>query len=273
MSTDNVTMHHSRGELQGTVEWLFSEDATSAANAVLVGYLNMGNFLGFELKSDPKRTPKKSASRGTVFESGSTGAEVSLGVELMTKEVADMRKAKIALMAEDASAFTQTAIAAAAGDSLAFTADIPAKLNYDYPLTKTGVLLRHVSAAVLTFDSEVMVAGTDYILDEELGSVRFINAAKLPDDTVTTVVTVPAIDSTHAKYMEGLTPMGKPVRRGISRLMIWDQDDANRLVQEFEPRKTEIYTSGGYSVTHENQSEHKITVMFQSITERLLIRP
>jgi len=136
MGTDNQTMHHLRAEIQGTVEWYFSEGASSAANAILLGYLHMGNFLGAEIKSDPKRTTTLKASRGIVFEGGSTGAGVSLGLEFMTKEVADMRKAKIALMAAAGTAFTQAAIAAGAIDTLAFTADIPAKLNYDYPLTK-----------------------------------------------------------------------------------------------------------------------------------------
>ncbi len=266
-------MHHLRAEIQGTVEWYFSEGASSAANAILLGYLHMGNFLGAEIKSDPKRTTTLKASRGIVFEGGSTGAGVSLGLEFMTKEVADMRKAKIALMAAAGTAFTQAAIAAGAIDTLAFTADIPAKLNYDYPLTKTGALLRHFSAAVLTFEAGVLVAGTDYLLDSELGMVRFINAANLPDGNVTINATVPAIDAAHAKYMEGIVPMGQAVRRGWMRGVVWDQDDANNKVFEIEPRAVEIYTSGGFSVSHDNQSEHKITVMFTSITERFLVRP
>lgn len=273
VTNTDTNLSHTRAELQGTVEWSFSEGATSAANAILNGYLPMGNFLAVEIKSDPKRNVVMRAARGTVYEGRSTGAGVSLGLELMTKEVADMRKAKLALMAADGTAFTQAAIAAGAGDSFAFTADIPAKLNYDYPLTKTGALLRNVSAAVLTFDGAPLVEGTDYILDSAMGTVRFINAALLPDDTVTTVVTVPAIDSDHASYMEGIVPMGQAVRRGYFRATVWDQDPANGKVFEIEPRPVEIYTSGGFTVTHDNQAEHKITVMFTSITERMLVRP
>lgn len=273
MNVDQSTMHHQRAELQGTVELLFSEDATSVADSFLRGYLNIGNFLGTELKPDPKRQVRKSASRGIVFERGSTGAEVSFGMELTTNEVADIRKAQLALMAADAAPFTQAAIANGAADNLAFTADMPAKLNYDYPLSKNGVLLRHLSAAVLTFDGDPLVEGTDYLLDKELGQVRFINQANLPNDTVTVAVTVPEIDASHDKYMYGVTPLTKPVRRGYARFINWDTDVSNKIVQEMEPRPIELYTSGGYSITGDKQSEFKITAMFMSITERWLIRP
>lgn len=268
-------MHHTRAELQGTVEFYFAEDASSAADALLRGYLCLGNFLGAEVKPDPKRTPVMSANRGIVIEAGSTGAGVSLGLELTTKEVADYRKAILALMAADGTPFTQAAIANAAADNLAFTAQVPAKLNYDYPLTKAGALLRHVSAAVLTVNGagQPLVAGTDYVLDAELGQVRFIKQASLPADTVAVTVTVPAIDAAHDKYMLGITPMQKPVRRGYGRFINWDSDVKNRIVQEMEPRPIELYASGGYSVSHDNQSEQKLTCMFRSNTERWLVRP
>lgn len=269
---DNKTMHHTRAELQGTTQWFFSENATSAAAAILAGYLDMGNFLGFELKSDPKRTPTKSAARGVVFESGSTGAEVSLGIELQTKEVADMRKAKLALMGADAAPFTQAAIDNAAVDALAFTADMPAKLNRDYPLTNNGVLLRHLTAAVIQVGVTVLVEGTDYLLDKELAQVRFIKTATLPAAAVTVKVTAPLVDATSEKYMEGVTPMAQPVRRGYARFLIWDSNVGSRLVMDVEPRPVEIYTSGGWTVNAENQSEHKITAMFTSLAERALVR-
>lgn len=271
---NNATMHHTRAELQGTVEFLFSEDAISVADARLRGYLNLGNFLGTEIKSDPKRTPVMKAVRGIVIEGGSTGAGVSLGLELATKEVADYRKALHALMASEATPFTQAAIANAAIDTLLFTAQLPAKLNYDYPLTSGGIQVRHLSAVTLALTAgAVPVLGTDYLVDLELGLIRFIKAATLPANTITPTVTAPAIDADHAKYMLGVTPMQKPVRRGYARFINFDSDSANRIVQEMEPRPIELYTSGGYSVSHENQSEQKLTAMFLSNSERWLVRP
>ena len=271
---DNKTMHHTRAEIQGTVEFYFSEDAVSAADARVRGYLNLGNFLGAEIKSDPKRTPTMKAVRGVVIEGGSTGAGVSLAIELTTKEVADFRKAVLALMAADAAPFTQAAIANAAIDTIAFTAQVPAKLNYDYPLTKDGAQLRHIGACTLavTGGVPVLVENDDFILDKENGFIRFINPAKLPAAVVTPTVTVPAIDATHDKYMLGVTPMTKPVRRGYGRFIVYDGDAKNRIVQEMEARPIELYTSGGFSVSHENQSEQKLTAMFTSNAERWLVR-
>lgn len=274
MGYDQTTMHHTRAELQGTVEYFYSDGAISAADAILRGYLNYGNFLGVEFKADPKRQPRKSAARGVIFEAGSTGAEITIGLELTTNEVADPRKQRLAHMAADGAPFTQAAINAAAADQLAFTADVPAKLNYDYPLTKNGVLLRHVSAATLQVGANpALQEGVDYLLDKELAQVRFINAGALPAAAVTVTVTAPAIDATHDKYMIGITPAAQPVRRGYARLLVWDTDAKNRLVKEYEPRPVEMYNSGGYSVTGDKQSEFKIAVMFTSIVERLLVRP
>ena len=271
---DSKTMHHTRAELQGTVEFLFSEGSASIADIRLNGALNLGNFLGSELKADPKRTPALKARRGIVFEGGSTGAGVSLGLELTTKEVADYRKAVHALMASDATPFTQAAIATAAVDTLAFTAQVPAKLNADYPLTKEGAQLRFITTVTLALaGGGALAEGTDFLVDKELGLIRFINAANLPANTVTPTVTSPLIDASHDKYMLGVTPMTKPVRRGLGRFLNWDSDEKNRLVQEMEWRPIELYTSGGYSVSHDNQSEQKLTCMFTSITERWLIRP
>lgn len=272
MNVNNQNMHHTRAEIQGTIEFYFSEDAISVADARLKGYLNLGNFLGTEVKSDPKRTPVMSAARGIVIESGSTGASVSLGIELTTKEVADYRKAILALMASDGTPFTQGAINNAAIDTLAFTAQVPAKLNFDYPLTNATVQLRHLTAVTLALAAGALVAGTDYLVDLELGLIRFINAANLPANTVTPTVTAPAIDATHDKYMLGITPATKPVRRGYCRLLVFDSNVKNRLIQEWEPRPIELYTSGGYSIGHENQSEQKITCMFTSNTQRVLQR-
>jgi hypothetical protein len=271
---NNATMHHTRAELQGTIEFLFSEDAASVAAARLAGYLNLGNFLGFELKSDPKRTPTLRAVKGIVIEAGSTGAGVSLGLELMTKEVADYRKAVHALMASDGTPMTQAAVANAAIDTFAFTAPAPAKLNYDYPLTNAGLQVRHLSACtVVLTGGPVLTLGTDYIVDLENGLLRFINPAQLPANVITPTVTAPAIDSTHDKYMLGMTPMQKPIRRGYGKFIVYDSDAKNRIVQEMEPRPIELYTSGGYSGSHDNQSEQKLTCLFTSNSERWLIRP
>lgn len=271
---NSATMHHTRAELQGTVEFLFSEDAVSPADARLKGYLNLGNFLGAEIKSDPKRTPSLRAVKGIVIEAGSTGAGVSLGLELMTKEVGDYRKALHALMAADSTPMTQAALANIAIDTFAFTAPIPAKLNYDYPLTNAGLLVRHLTAAtVVLTGGPALVLGVDYTVDLELGLLRFINPAQLPANTITPTVSAPAIDASHAKYMLGMTPMQKPVRRGYGRFINYDSDTANRIVQEMEPRPIELYTSGGYSISHDNQAEQKLTANFLTNTERWLVRP
>src|SRR5690606_30435639 len=118
--------------------------------------------------------------------------------------------------------FTQAAIATAAVDTMVFTAQVPAKLNFDYPLTKEGAQLRFITSVTLALAGGTLTENTDFYVDKELGLIRFINPANLPADTVTPTVTSPAIDAAHDKYMLGVTPMTKPVRRGLGRFLNWD---------------------------------------------------
>ena len=101
---------HDRAEIQGTAQWLFSEGATTLAEARAKGFLDMGCFLGLELKNEGKGTDVKKANRGKIYTTKKLGQDVTLGLELSTKEVADMRKALLALMASETDPLTQTAI-------------------------------------------------------------------------------------------------------------------------------------------------------------------
>lgn len=266
------TLHHKRAEIQGTVQVLFSEGAATLAAANTAGYQDLGNFLGHEIQTEPQREPVLKAHRGVVIEAGSTPGVITLGLDLTTKEVADARKLRYLLSAKDAAALAQAAINNSAVDAIPFSAEVPAVLNQFYPIMKDGVRVREISAITIAVGGSDLEAGVDYLVDQKLGLVRFVKEATLPAGNATPTLTAPAIDAAHAAAMKGLTPMTKSAWRGFAHVLVWDQDEQNNLVMEYEPREVEIVYSSGVTINHESQSELKIQVKFLSNTERVLHR-
>ena len=272
MPLNQTFLDHTRAEIQGTVQLMFAEGATSLATARSIGYLDYGNFTASEIKAEAKREPVAKARRGVVSQSGTTPGLITLGLELATKEVADARKVRHLLSAKTAADLAQAVIANAAIDALAFAALTPAKLNAWYELTNSGVNVREISAAVLTVGGTALVAGTDYLLDSKVGLVRFINPSALPAASVTVTVTAPAIDGTSAGAMKGFAPMQQSAWRGWARALVWDQDTGTNLVMDYEPRPVEITCTGGTKIDGEKQSELKLMVTFTDNQQRVLVR-
>ncbi|MDR2673904.1 MAG: hypothetical protein LBC18_03305 [Opitutaceae bacterium] len=269
-NTNAGYLPHNRSEVAGHIQWFFSEGATSLAEARKKGFLDMGVFLGAEIKSEDKAIEVKKANEGKIFTAYKLGGEVTLGLELTTNEVADMRKARLLLLGADQPAFTQTALAAVATCTLGNFAAEPAKLNHAYQLlTAAGAPVRKVTTLVI----DDLVEGVDYVLNRRLGIVRFINEATLPDAAPATLtVTAAAITPSDDDFMESVQAMQIPRRRGYSHFLVWDGTTDANLVMEFEPRPTEVGVTGGLKIEGENASEAKITVSFTSTDELVRVR-
>lgn len=264
---------HNRAEIQGTVQFLYADGATTLEEAYNVGFLDMGVFLGIEIKSESKSTDVKKANRGRVFTSSKLGSDVTLGLELTTKEVADMRKARIVLLGKDVESLTQAAIPADTAVTLpAFLATNKAKINHAYQVLKDGKPVREITTLKLTAGVDELQDGVDYVLDKKLGMVRFINEATLPADTVTAKAAATAIAEGDETHMLGIQAMEMPRRRGYAHILIWDGAPGSNLVMEFTPRPVEVTPSGGFKVDADNQSEAKININFTSTHERVLVR-
>jgi hypothetical protein len=271
MPQNPTNLHHTRAEIQGTIQMLFSEGALSLADYNLKGAEDGGNFLGAEIKADPKREPVLAASRGVVIQRGSTPGLITLGLELMTKEVADARKLRYLLSAAAGVDLAQAALAAQAFDAMVFSGPAPAVLNRWYPILKNGTVVREISAVVIAAPAG-LIEGTDYVLDKKLGLVRFIKVATLPTVNVTGTVSAPVIDAAAAGFMKGLVPMQKSSWSGWARFLVWDQDPGSNLVMDYEPRPVELTLVGGSTVAHDKQSELKIMAAFTSNEQRVLHR-
>ena len=272
-NSDPGYLPHNRAEIQGTSQFLFAEGATTLEEARAMGFLDLGCFLGFEIKSESKATDVKKANRGKTFTSSKLGSDVTIGVDLTTKEIADMRKARIILLGKDVEALTQAALAADTAVTLpVFTAENPAKINHAYQLLKDGNAVREITALTLTVGVDELEENVDYVLDVKLGMVRFIKDESLPAVEVTAKATATAIAEGDENYMLGIQAMEVPRRRGYGHILVWDGDPGSNLVMEFEPRPVEVIPSGGFKVDADNQSEATISVSFTSNRERVLVR-
>lgn len=264
---------HNRSEIQGTVQILFAENALTLEDYYTKGALDLGCFTGGEIKSEAKSTDVKKANRGITTTTAKLGSDITVGLELTSKEVADKRKAQIAFFAKEMAGLTQAAIAAAtAVDLPAFAAGSPAVLNNAYQILKDGKPVREIIAFTLKVGVNDLEEGVDYVIDKKLGMVRFIKTATLPAAAVTATASAKAITETDETFMHGLQAMTKPRFRGYARFLVWDSDPGSNLVMEFEPRPVEIIAAGGFKIDADNQSEIKLTVSFTSTKERILLR-
>lgn len=256
MPLDN-NLNHTRAEIQGTLRLLLAPDAASKAAAIAQGYDEFADLLGSEIKGESKTEPVLKPINGIMRQVDETPGLLTLGYELSFKAIADARKMKFLLAGVSAQDLAQAAVNAQAADALVFTGPAPAIQNRWYDILKNGVRQRFISA----FAIAGKVEGVDFIVDYENGQVRFPSANYLPAANVVPTITVPAIDSTHAKFMRGLRPMQNQIFRGYARLYAYDQNRANRLVLAHEDFSYTLTLGKNFGVTHEKQSEASINLM------------
>lgn len=250
-------LNHTRAEIQGTARLLLSLDAASRAAAALAGHEEFGDLMGHELQGESKTEPTLKPINGVMRQTDETPGLLTLGYELTTKAIADARKLKFFLSAAAGQDLAQAAQAAVNADALVFTGPAPAVINRWYQLKVAGVRIRHLTAITIAGKTENL----DFIVDYDNGMIRFPSAGYLPAVNVVPVITAPAIDSTHAKFMVGLRPMQNQIWRGYANLYVYDQNRANRLVMAHEDFSFTLTMGKNFGVKHDGQSEGSIKLM------------
>lgn len=264
----DTNLNHTRAEIQGTLRLLLALDAASRAAAAAAGFEEFSDLLGSELQGESKTEPVLKPINGVMRQTDETPGLLTLGYELTTRAIADARKLKYFLSATAGQDLAQAAVNAQAADAIVFTAQVPAVQNRWYDILKNGVRQRFLTA----FAIAGKVEGTDFIVDYENGQVRFPSAAYLPTANVTPTITVPSIDSAHAKFMRGLKPMQQQVWRGYARLYVYDQNRANRLVKAHEDFSFTLTVGKNFGVKHDGQSEGTIKLMIAADEGSILHR-
>lgn len=215
-------LHNIDALLIGTGEFKFSEGAISAADAQARGWLDFGNIVAFTPEPATTKEEHQGSYRGVRRADKTVVTENALSYKLRVDEF-NKKNVQILYGASASAGFTQTALSAASGKVLGFTA-VPAKIGYWYDLLKSdGSRVFDLTAVTIA----AKVEGVDFQVDYKLGGIMFLTAQAAD---LTPVLTAPAIIAGAAGSFMGLTPMADPVKQGYGRLIIFDQNDDNKVV-------------------------------------------
>lgn len=264
----NSNLHNIRALVVGaTIEFAFAEapigTSVALAGGPLYPFQDFGNLTGLDVDSGMESEKRMTSYRGVRREISEEPTLTRLAYKLKSPE-ADPRKLAIAFNASESGAFTQAALAAVDGQALDFTT-AAAVIGAWYQLrTAAGVSVRNVTTLTIA----TKVEGTDFVVDKELGRVRFLTAQTASLTPVLTVSAVTADPSDLA--MNVLKPMQKPIRRGIGRLIVFDRDTKNKVVLDHHDFTCEIVLEGsglnGQDGKSAAETSLKITVTDQEGT-------
>lgn len=250
-----VDVHNLDALLIGTGEFFFAEDAATAAQAGAPGkgYRSFDNIKAFAIQPEAEQKEHVGSYRGTRKVDKTFITQTKIGYRL-TCDTIGLQKLLFMFFGTEATPFTQAAITAQNGDALAFGAGANASdPNKWYDLLYTGVRVREVSAVTVA----TLTEGTDFVVDKKLGRIRFLtaqNTSRVP------VITAPAVTSSDAGYLKALTPQTKALRKGIGRLVCYDQDSGNEVVFDHADFGCEIYITNQAEVNGEDVSSYEVIV-------------
>lgn len=215
-------LHNITALLIGTGEFSFSEGAISPANAQARGFLDFGNIVALTPEPTTTKEEHQGSYRGVRRSDKTVVTENALSYKIRVDEF-NRKNLEIMFGASATTGHTQASLSAVAGSALAFDVTA-AKIGYWYDLlTAGGARVYDVTSVTIA----TLVEGTDFVIDQKLGRIRFLTAqavSRVP------TLTVPAIVAGAAGSFLGLTPMADPVKQGYGRLVIFDQDDDNKVV-------------------------------------------
>lgn len=226
MSTD-VQVRNLNALLLGTGEFAFAPKATSVATAQGIGYIDFGNIVATGLKPKVTTTEHKGSYRGVKRADKTFASDAVIEYQLKCDEW-DIEKLKIALFGDDATAFTQAAVAAQPADGFDFTTTA-AVINRWYDVLASGVRVRELTLVAITDGANPLTENTDYVVDYKAGRIRFLTAQ---NSTLTVTVTANAVMAGDTASLLALTPMQNFIQEGMGRLMLFDDENPNKLVYD-----------------------------------------
>jgi hypothetical protein len=237
--------------LLGTGEFKFAEGATAAtAGTPAKPYKSLGNVKAFSMQPENTKVEHKGSYRGIKRVDRTKVTEVKAGYVLTLDEFADLNLLMLFYGAA-AAGFTQAAASSANGDAMDFSANA-AVIGAWYDLKIAGARVRNLTAVTIS----TLTEGTDFVLDKELGRIRFLTAQST---SRTPVITAPAITISSAEYLKGITPLQSATKSGIGSLAIFDENTP-KVVLEHHSFGCDLSLEGQPNIDGENYSEMQIKV-------------
>jgi hypothetical protein len=240
--------------LIGTGEFSFAEGAASVVAALAIGFVDFGNLTAFGVQTKNTTKEHLGSYRGVRRIDRTFILQTQLGYQLTSDEW-DTNKLRFAFYGDQGTNYAQVIRTAAAVDALT----TPAK-NRWYDLLISGAHVRRLTSVAIVMGSGTVVEDTDYVIDYELGRIRWITT---PTAITSISVTAAAILVTAADTLKSISPLVTPIRRGLGRLTCWDQNvtsGASSVVFDHQDFYCEVYVEGDATVDGQKESELKIHV-------------
>jgi hypothetical protein len=264
MSTQVDPAHNLVALLIGTGEFSFSEDATSAANAQARGYLDFGNIVASTPSQENSKEEHFGSYRGVRRVDKTINTENKLRYKIKVDEW-NRKNLEILYGGSSTTGHLQSALSAVAGQVLGFTAT-PAVIGKWYDI-KTSAGARLLNLTTVTIATKV--EGTDFVLDLLLARVKFLTAQAAD---LTPTITCAAIVAGDAFNYAGITPMASPKKTGFGKLVIFDQESANKAVLIHEGFSCEVTLDSSSEVDGQKFSEITLDVLVTDTVGTVLLR-
>jgi hypothetical protein len=260
----DIQEHDLQSLLIGTGEFSFAAGATTAtAGGVTAPYTDVGNVIAFQVQPETTRQDHKGSYRGIkrLDKSLITSADTKYLVR-----IDEWKKDNLLYLfyGDDGTAWTQSSASSASGDALDFSATA-AVIGKWYDVKISGARIRDLTALTIA----TLAEGTDFVVDYELGRVRFLTAQSA---SRTPTVSANAISASSSKYLYGVTPLANPSRSGIGRLTCYDQDENAGVVFDHVDFGCEVSINGQPEIDGENYSNIELMVSVTSPVGTLYVR-
>jgi hypothetical protein len=247
----DVQVHDLSALRMATAEFKFSLNATSAANAIVRGYRDIGNLVLCGFQPEKQEVSHKGSYRGVRRKDKTFIIDAGLKYRLQADELGP-KNLMLALFGEATTGFTQTAKSAVSGDALAFSGTA-AVLGFWYPLTISGARVREITTVTIA----TLTEGTDFEVDKKLGLIRFLTAQSTDR---TPVITAAAVTASDTAALSGIVPLAETVQRGFGELALFDDNHPNDLVYHHVDFGCDVYFDSMDEFTGEDVAKETLIV-------------
>lgn len=208
----------------GTGEFFFSPGAATPAAAQAAGYIDFGNIVAFQPRTESQKNEHRGSYEGITRIDKTIESEQKLTYVLRADEW-DEQKLLIAFKGTAGTAFTQSALVAADGSDLLF-GTTPAVIGRWYNLLDiAGAQARNLTAVTIA----TLTENTDFVVAHKEGMIRFLTAQSAD---LTPVLTAPAVVAGEDANLKLITPLSGSSKTGIGRLKAFDDNHGNKLVMD-----------------------------------------
>lgn len=240
--------------LIGTGEFSFCEAAKTPAQALVLGYKDIGNIKTFNLDPGGDAKKHKGSYRGVVRTDRTRKTGLELAYKLTADEYGVLAMRLMFMGTSTGVQSAQAALAAAAGSAITFSAQAPSKSDRWYDLLNAG------GSRVLSLTGATFVGkteGTDFEVDYRLGRVRFMTAQTA---ALTPTLTAGAIVAGGVGSMNQINPMTVGTLSGMARLHVFDEDNFNNLVFSHVDFGCDISLESATDVKSDDWNDYSVMV-------------